>query len=689
MKITIFVLVALAVRPVLGQSTKEMFIPREYRQAYNNETRSNEGIPGKKYFQNSADYVIKAEFFPDAKLLKGKELITYKNNSSDSLRNIYINLYQNLYKKGEARDSYIDTLNIHNGVEINSIKVNGTEIDSRSFTYFSTLLTFPVPDKILPMSETIIEIEWKQLLPVTGMFRIGTYDKSSSFIGYWYPKMNVYDDIVGWNTFGYTGNAEFYSDYGNFDVEITVPSAYNVWSSGLLQNANELFRDKYLSRIDKASISDEVIQIISKEDRDENKITKDGQKHCWKFKAVNLPDFAFAVSDKYLWNATSINIGGKRVLINAVYNNKSENFHKVADICRKSVEYFSNEAPGIPYPYPILTAFNGEKNGMEFPCMINDQDESSQSGTLLITTHEVAHSYFPFYVGTNEQEYSWMDEGLASLIGISALAKLMKTNEATILTKAAAKYHSESAKLAIDVPLMIGTHHLGDFTSGFITYIRPITAFSLLFDYMGREKFYQAIREFTAQWKGKHPIPYDLFHAFNKVAGEDLGWFWKPWFFELGFADIGISKIEYLTDKTIVHIDNIGTFPIPANLTVKYKDGSENMKALRFFAGAFLILNGILHIIEYLNISSNPGSIGILVFGIIYIIIGVLLFNKKLYPVYLGLIIPMIGMSLSIIKFGIPELISLSTLFKLIGIIVIICCVYILFNKKRLNTSPK
>ena len=137
------------------------------------------------------------------------------------------------------------------------------------------------------------------------------------------------------------------------------------------------------------------------------------------------------------------------------------------------------------------------------------------------------------------------------------------------------KYNKESAKLAIDIPLMTGTHSVGDFTSGFIQYIRPITAFYLLHDYMGKEKFYQAIREFTELWKGKHPIPYDLFHAFNKAAGEDLGWFWKPWFFEFGYADIGIGKIEYGTEETTIHIENIGSFPIPVNLTVKYIDSSE------------------------------------------------------------------------------------------------------------------
>jgi len=576
MKITFLVVAALTVLPVLGQNTADMFMPREYKQAYNDETRSNDGIPGKKYFQNNANYDIKAEFFPDSKLLVGSELVTYKNNSPDTLSRIYINLYQNLYKKGEARVSIIDSKNIHNGVEIKSIKINGSKIDTSSFFYFSTLLTFKVPNKIAPISETIIEIEWQQIMPVTALRRIGTYDKSSFFIGYWYPQINVYDDITGWNTFGHTGNAEFYNDYGDFDVEITVPSEYNVWSSGLLQNTNDIFLDKYLKRINKAAISDEIIHVISKEDRDMNNITKSGEKHTWKFKADNLTDFAFAVSNKYLWDATSVNIGNKRVLINAVYNNSSENYRGVAEISRKSIEYFSNVVPAIPYPYPLMTAFNGEVKGVEFPAMINDQEEDKVS-TLYTTTHEIAHTYFPFYVETNEQEYGWIDEGLATLIGLSAFVELTETDEATIKKLLSGKYNKESAKLGIDIPLMTGTHGAGDFTYGFMTYIRSTTAFYLLLDYMGKEKFYQAIRSFAELWKGKHPIPYDLFYTFNKIAGEDLGWFWKPWFFELGYADIGIGKIEYDTEETTVHIENFGSFPIPLNLTVKYFDDSKKI----------------------------------------------------------------------------------------------------------------
>ena len=340
MRIIISILGVLIFLSGFGQNTNDLYLPREYQMAYGNETRSHEGIPGRNYFQNQANYQITAEFFPETKLLVGSETITYKNNSSDTLSQIFINLYQNIFKKGEARDSYIYSINIHNGVKINNIKVNDVSVDLDKCVYFSTLLTFRLPENLIPDGEINIDIGWEQTMPKTAMFRIGTYDETSSFIGYWYPKVNVYDDIAGWNTFGFTGNAEFYNDYGNYEVEITVPANYQVWSSGLLQNAEEIFNKKYLSLLNMAAKSDTVIQIVTVDDRKENKITKPVQKHCWKFKAENLPDFAFAVSDKYLWDATSIQIGEKRVLIHSVYNPKSENFRYVADISRKALVFY-------------------------------------------------------------------------------------------------------------------------------------------------------------------------------------------------------------------------------------------------------------------------------------------------------------------------------------------------------------
>ncbi len=189
-----------------AQSTKELYMPGEYRQAYKSQTRTHQGIPGKNYFQNKADYTINAEFFPETRQLTGNEIITYYNNSPDSLSWIYINLYQNRFKKGEARDACIDARNIHNGVKIKSLKINNKEINPETFYFYSTILRFPLPDKIPPDSTTEIMVEWEQQMPVTGLFRIGTYNGNNFFLGYWYPKINVYDDIVGWNAFGHTGN---------------------------------------------------------------------------------------------------------------------------------------------------------------------------------------------------------------------------------------------------------------------------------------------------------------------------------------------------------------------------------------------------------------------------------------------------------------------------------------------------
>ncbi len=107
------------------------------------------------------------------------------------------------------------------------------------------------------------------------------------------------------------------------------------------------------------------------------------------------------------------------------------------------------------------------------------------------------------------------------------------------------------------------------------------------------------------------------------------------------------------------------------------------MRTIRLLAGGLLVISGILHIIAYIQAPDSPGSIPVLAFGFIYMIIGALLFNRKKYPVFLGLIIPLIGMTLSLIKFGIPGLVSLSAFFKVMEIIAVVCCFVLLFKSKK------
>jgi len=557
---------------LLAQVTEDLYKPREYTEALLKNSRSVTGEPGANYFQNRADYEIKAEFAPNTKILTGKETITYKNNSNNQLQNLCFNLYQNIYKVGASRDIDLTADDLTDGMEITGIKINGKAVDNKAISNFSTLLVIELSEIIDAQTTTKIEIEWKLSFPKDISYRIGTYDESNFFIGYWFPKICVYDDLVNWNLVAYTGFVEFYNEYGNYNVEITVPADYNVWSSGLLQNADEIYTEKYLEKIKSAAQTDEIVNVITSKDRSENKITKAGKKHTWKFKAEYMPDFALAISNKYLWDATSVKVGDKRVLVNALYNPKAKTFQHVAEICRKAINFYSTEAIAIPFPYPQLTAFHGDRGGMEFPGMVNDKDMEEIIDAIHLTTHEVAHSYFPFNVGTNEQKYAWIDEGLITFMTQLAQAKILDDKNFVPFANIINDYNQNSASLALETPLMTASENV---KAGYqySSYTKSATAFYLLYKYLGEQKFFAALQEFTKRWKQKHPTPYDLFNTFNSVVGEDLAWFWKPWFFELGYPDLELGEISEKTDKIEITILRKGMYPTPINLLITYKDG--------------------------------------------------------------------------------------------------------------------
>ena len=559
-----------------AQDSKELFMPKELKKAYENGTRSFEGKPGKNYFQNKTDYAISAEFFPETRTIEGIETITYKNNSKDSLSSIYVKLYQDLFKKGGARNWDLGPVDIHNGVIIKSLKINNIDIDinSNRVRRRATIMSIKLTDPLPPSSVTKINIEWSSVIPGTVPVRMGTYNKTNFMVAYWYPKIAVYDDIRGWNTIPHTGSCEYYNDFGDFKVEITVPREYNVWSSGLLQNGEEIFTKNYLEKIKNAATSDEVLHIVTKEDREKDEITNKQEKHTYKFKAKNLPDFAFALSNSYLWDATSVKVGKKRVLVHAVYKENSNDFHEVADLSSKIINYFSTKSPGIQFPYPQMVAFNGS-GGMEFPGMINDGDSRNKTGTLYLTGHEIGHTYFPFYTGLNEQRYAWMDEGLISFLPQKVVAEYTDDKD-YVPFKSTVKGYNHFAGSELEVPLMISSTNTG-LAYRYHAYSRSSAAFYILHEMIGADKFNLGLQEFTKRWNGKHPTPYDFFFTFNEVVGEDLAWFWKPWFFELGCADLALGKISNTNDNQTVEILNKGGFPVPINLKVVYKNGEEQV----------------------------------------------------------------------------------------------------------------
>jgi aminopeptidase N len=560
---------------IVGYSQQtDLIMSKEIKKAYNNGTRSFTGAPGENYFINQIDYDIKADFNPETRILKGEEIITYTNNSNDTLDAVYFNIYQDIYKKGNSRDWDIGSVDLTDGVEIHKIIFEGTTVDinSNDVRNSSSILRVKTPNVIQPKSSVQIEVHWSLIIPGTVPIRMGTYGDKNYFIAYWFPKIAVYDDIMGWNRFGHSGNQEFYNDFGNYNVEIIVPGNYNVWSTGVLKNSEELYQNEYLKRIQKSLTSDEIINIISKSDREKADILKKAKYHTWKFESEATPDFAFAVSKTYLWDATSLQTGNRRISINAVYKPDSKDFHEVAEISKNSVKFFSEEIPGVPYPYPQLTAFNGD-GGMEFPGMVNDGDAEDRNSTLYVTSHEIGHSYFPFYTGLNEQKYAWMDEGLITFFPQFVIQKYTDDKDYTFF-----KHNIESynyyAGTTFDVPLMIDSYNVGRYAYRFHAYARSAVSFYLLYQYLGKEKFTAGLKLFIERWKHKHPTPYDFFFTMDEIAGENLSWFWKPWFFEIAYADLSIKE-TYKTEvnKRIVIIENLTGFPVPVELTAEYKNG--------------------------------------------------------------------------------------------------------------------
>jgi Peptidase family M1 domain len=562
----------------LSFSQSDLFIARNVLKAYDNGTRSFDGKPGKNYWQNSADYKIKVSVEPKTRLVKGSEKIVYHNNSPDTLDQIIFNIIQDLNKPETERNVSISKDALTDGVDIEKLIVNNIEIDPKDNDLVrrrNTLMTVFLYEPLMPDSQITFDIDWNFTIPWGETNpRMGAYDSTSYFVGYWYPQIAVYDDIDGWDFLAHNGEQEFYNDFSNYDVEITVPNTFPVWATGVLQNPEEVLMPEYLKRYNEAHTSDSVVNIITKDDINSGEIyKKDSELNTWKYKVNNITDFAFAMSDHYLWDGVSTIVdkdSGRRAYIAAVYPEKAKDFYKVDDITRKAVDYYSSTLPGVPFPYPSLTVFNGLKGGMEFPMMINEESSLTRWRTVEVTTHETAHQYFPFYTGINEIKYSFMEEGMAQFLPLDIQAELGKYDPLYRMLKAYESFAGDE----MEMPMMIPNYQLRGWAREISIYFRPGLAYHFLRDALGKELFAKCMHEYIKRWHGKHPIPYDFFFTFNEVAGKDLSWYWKPWFFERGYPDLGIKNASYDNGKLEIEIAKVGIIPIPVELTITCEDSS-------------------------------------------------------------------------------------------------------------------
>lgn len=550
-------------------------MPREIQRAFDRGTRAMDGAPGPKYWQNSADYDITVTINPVRRFLDGKERILYTNHSPDSIRTLVFRLYQNLNLPTAPRGTSLGEKAITDGMRIQSLGVDGVERSllpgSEEVRIDHTVMYVRLPKPLAPGGRTTVDVAWSFTIPVNtgeggGNPRMGAYENGAMFLAYWFPRIAVYDDVRGWDLLPHDGEHEFYHDYGDMRVAITVPDSCGVWATGTLSNPEEVLRDPWLARYHAASSSDTVLRIV---DGSDVPYVRNARGNTWKFSATKVPDFAFGVAAGYRWDAVGAEVEDRRVLVDAAYDPASTSFRTVAEESKAAVEMLSSKRPGIPFPYPAITVFNGN-HGMEFPMIVNDGVFGNRITDVYVHVHEIAHSYFPFMVGVNETRYAWMDEGMAYFLPVDIQKHL--TNYDHMIR--AARSYERFAGTEMDYPMMLPSVASSGDNLQIIGYLKPALAFGVLRDMLGEERFDSALRTFMRNWEGRHPLPWDFFHTFNTATGEQLDWFWRAWFFEHGMPDLGIAAVKQEQEGTKVVIHRKGSMPIPVKLLITGTDGS-------------------------------------------------------------------------------------------------------------------
>lgn len=551
-----------------------LFFPRNYLKSYDDWTRSYDGRPGPNYWQNRAAYIIAAEIDPQTRILSGRETVSYFNNSPDTLQFIRFKLQHDRYKKGVQRSFDVAASDVSDeGTRIEMVQYDGQTIPAESMRRSATFLDIYLKDRPLaPKSSATFEVVWSYTLPAAkGSARECVCDSTTFFVPYFYPQIAVYDDLNGWASHPYTGQQEFYHDFADYDVRITLPPGFQVWATGEWQNAREILQPSYFNRWEKAQTSETVWSIFSEKELQSKGVYRANAPTTFHFKAADVPDFAFAASDHYNWDATSTVVDdatGRRTFVSAAYNTASKDYPEVAQIAANSIRLMSTWLPGYPFPYPVMTVFNGD-DGMEYPMMCNNVSTAPRS-PMTLTVHEISHTYFPFMMGINEQDYAWMDEGWAAFFDYMLSDSLSGGKEGRV------RDYSSIAGTDNDVPPMVRSRNLSTAYRN-ASYQRPSQAYFTLLDMLGYEKFHACMTEYMNRWKGKHPAPFDFFLTWNEASGQDLNWFWKPWFFDWGFPDLTIQGVEFDKDynASIVKVMRIGNIPVPLHLVVTYNDGTS------------------------------------------------------------------------------------------------------------------
>ena len=562
--------------------------PVPFHRAVDAGTRTAEGRPGATYWQQEADYRIDAELDPATGRVDARETIVYHNRSPDTLDSILLHLDQNVFAEGARRNRRAP---ITGGTTVRNVRVDGRAATTRhpgsSYYQALTLLEVRLPRSLPPGDSVEIALGFGFTVPPAPTFRNGNVDGELFGVAQWYPRVAVYDDVYGWNHEPYQGDGEFYMEYGDFDVRITVPAGWVVGATGTLRNPEEVLRPESLRRLRRARASDEVVRIITSEEAEDGRTTRgdEGDRLTWRFTASRVRDFAFATSADYAWDAVGVEVAGRseRVLAHAFYRPRLTTWRDHgAEFVAHSLRTLSDWLGS--YPYPQLSIAEGPTGGMEYPMFIFNPSTNSERGLAGVTIHEAAHQWYPMAVGTMESKHAWMDEGIVSYWDEMSLAVLYDEEPP--------RWGETRSYLRVagdewEVPLMRHTDLVSPYGyRGVAAYTKPAVVLGALREVVGDETFLAAFRDFYRSWEFKHPQPWDFFNTVERHHGEDLDWFWRPLFFETDVLDHAVAAVEAGAEETRIRIEDRGWAVLPTPVRVVLEDGSE--RELRISAGQWL-----------------------------------------------------------------------------------------------------
>ena len=553
---------------------QELYMPRNIKKAYENGTRSKDGKPGANYWQNRGKYNMEISVDPKTRLVSGTETIIYENNSKDTLRNLVIRFVNNLHKPSSPRGSEVSNDFLSDGLTITSLKVEN-EVYKEDAKNWGTVGNVKLQKPILPNSKTTINIQWNYPLSKESG-REGQIDETTFFVAYSYPRVSVFDDYNGWDRLPHTDRQEFYNDFNDYVFSVKAPKNYVVYATGDLLNPDEVLQPEFASRLKKSYTTDEILHIANEQEMKSGIVTKQYDWNVWKFEAKNITDVCFGLSDHYLWDASSVVVDKKtnrRASVQVAYNVKGTDFVNSVKNNQYALDWFSNNWPGVPYPFSKMTAFQGFAD-MEYPMMCNDSEMGDPIFAQLVQDHEVAHTYFPFYMGINETRYAFMDEGWATtfeyLIGIAEHGKEAADK---FYKEFRVKHYINDRSSEEDQPIITMSTQVSGAGYGNNSYGKASLSYLALKDMLGDEMFKKALHFYMDTWNGKHPIPWDYFNSFNTATGKNLNWFFNNWFFTNNYMDIAVKGLS--ADKKTITIENIGGFAIPFDVIITYADKSK------------------------------------------------------------------------------------------------------------------